>query len=508
VPNTIPGDRVKAALVKVHKNHLEARLEEVVEASPLRIAARCKHFGVCGGCTWQNLAYADQLKFKEQIVRETLEHLGGFSKEALEKVMRPVLGCNDPWFYRNKMELSFDEGEPKSVFPARKGNDASSERKRAHVATLHGCETMPTREASGWGLLKVGLHPRNHRYEVFDMEECFLQSDVLSEIAATMRAFAREHKLTVFKGTTEKGLLRSLMVREGKHTGERMLHLITSAEPFPQLDAFCEAFTSEQWRGRIHSLIWTRFVPEKGRRTRQETEVLWGQPVIHEELRLPSGKGETPSLRSGVVLRFEISAESFFQPNTQQAEVLYGQVLELAELSGTEVVYDLYCGTGTIGLFCAHRAKQVVGIEVVKEAVENGRMNAKRNGLSNVEFFVADVGELVRKGTDAPEPHDTHTNRVIPTRHSPEFALASARLRFGLPNVVIADPPRAGLSPLVPAAIVSLQPAKVVYVSCNPTTLARDLRTFEGLGYRLKIVQPVDMFPQTYHIENVALLER
>lgn len=531
VPNTIPGDRVKAALVKMRKNHLEARLECVVEASPLRITPRCRHFGVCGGCTWQNLAYADQLKFKEQIVRETLQHLGGFSAETLERVMRPVLGCRDPWYYRNKMELSFDQHAP----PA-EGRLFLSETDRKVCSDSE--VRFRFRAAAGWPV-KVGLHPRNHRYEVFDMEECFLQSEVLAQIAATMREFVSEHQLTVFKGSTGKGLLRSLIVREGKYTGERMAHLVTSGEPFPQVEAFREVFISSKWQGKsppslarrseakalersdplsapisnlnikpisaitqghsasapcliaqtslpkskqnmndsarkIHSLIWTRLIPEKGHRTRQETQVLWGQPVIHEELHLENGS----------CLRFEISAESFFQPNTRQAEVLYGQVIELAHLSGHELVYDLYCGTGTIGLFCAHRAKQVIGIESVAEAVKNARRNAEQNGVSNIEFFVGDVVKL-KEGR----------LQWLPRSAPP------------LPDIVIVDPPRAGLAPSVPSAIANLHPKKIVYASCNPATLARDLKEFTRLGYLLQTVQPVDLFPHTTHIENVALLK-
>ncbi|MDP2624578.1 MAG: 23S rRNA (uracil(1939)-C(5))-methyltransferase RlmD, partial [Candidatus Peregrinibacteria bacterium] len=395
----------------------------------LRVTARCKHFNFCGGCTWQSLAYEDQLKFKEGIVRETLNHLGGFPEDVVERVMRPIIGISDPWYYRNKMELSFglsDEGE-----------------------------------------LKLGFHLPKRRYDVLNVEECFLQSATVAELVGAVRRFAIAEGLTVFHGKRNEGLLKNLIIREGKNTGELMVNLETSMDEFKAIERFATLLTAGVWKGRINSLIWTRVKQERGTKTQREHQVLSGEAVINEEMHLETGRR----------LRFEISPDAFFQPNTKQGEVLYATALELAGLTGEEVVYDLYCGTGTIGLFCAHKAKQIYGFEVVKNAIVNARENATRNGIKNAEFEVADVKKLVKQKWSIPKP-----------------------------DVVIVDPPRAGLEGDVCEPISKLGAQKIVYVSCNPATLARDLQLLTQLGYRLELVQPVDMFPQTYHIENVALL--
>jgi 23S rRNA (uracil1939-C5)-methyltransferase len=433
VPNVVPGDRIKAALTKIKSSHLEASVVEIVEPSPDRIEPRCQHFSVCGGCTWQQLGYEDQLKYKESIVGETMAHLGGFSKEDVSQMMRPIIGCKDPWFYRNKMELSFgvdDEGQ-----------------------------------------IELGFHKPKRRYDVFDLKACFLQSELVAELVQLVITFAREEGLGVFNNKTQDGLLRNLVIREGKNTGEVMVNLVTSINSWPGYKKFKALFETDEWKNRITSLIWTTVIQTPGVPTWSEGQTLLGADVIYEEMALETGER----------LRFEISPKAFFQPNTKQAEILYGQVIELADLNGDEVVYDLYCGTGTIGLFCAHKSKQVYGIEVSQQAVENARENARRNGIKNAEFVIGDVGKVVGKtvGTVTPPP----------------------------PDVVIVDPPRSGLVGDVPKQVADLGAQKIIYVSCNPTTLARDLKIFTNeLGYTVQSVQPVDMFPQTYHIENVALL--
>jgi 23S rRNA (uracil1939-C5)-methyltransferase len=293
----------------------------------------------------------------------------------------------------------------------------------------------------------------------------------VAELVQLVITFAREEGLGVFNNKTQDGLLRNLVIREGKNTGEVMVNLVTSINSWPGYKKFKALFETDEWKNRITSLIWTTVIQTPGVPTWSEGQTLLGADVIYEEMALETGER----------LRFEISPKAFFQPNTKQAEILYGQVIELADLNGDEVVYDLYCGTGTIGLFCAHKSKQVYGIEISQQAVENARENARRNGIKNAEFVIGDVGKVVGKtvGTVTPPP----------------------------PDVVIVDPPRSGLVGDVPKQVADLGAQKIVYVSCNPTTLARDLKIFTNeLGYTVQSVQPVDMFPQTYHIENVALL--
>lgn len=430
VPNTLPGDHVQATLLKIKKNRLEGRVEKLVKPSELRIPPRCPHFEQCGGCVWQNLAYENQLTFKENQVREAFIHLGGFSEAEMDGVMKPILGCEDPWAYRNKMEFSF-------------GRSADDE-------------------------VMLGLHlPRMH-HDVFDLEECHLFSPIAAEVVKVIRDFAKKEDLKVFDDRNQEGLLRNLVIREGKNTGEIMVNLITSPNSFPQVDRFKALFDTDEWKDRVSSLIWTTIMQQRGTPTWREAKTLIGNDTIFEELRLETGH----------TLRFEISAEAFFQTNTRQAEILYAKAMECAGLTGEEVVYDLYCGTGTIGLFCAHKAKKVVGIERSKAAIENARENATCNKITNAEFFVGDVSKVM------------------------------AEQQLSSPDVVIVDPPRSGLEGDVPQQVLDLEAQKIVYVSCNPSTLARDVRFFVDHGYTLKIDQPVDMFPHTYHIENVALLSR
>lgn len=421
VNDTVPGDTVEASLTKIKPKMMEARLTRIVEPSPMRVKPRCPHFKECGGCAWQFLPYEKQLEFKESQVRETLQHLGGFSGEEV----RPILGCAEPWNYRNKMEFSFG--------------------------------------MSAEGQLMLGLHLPERRYDVFDLKECLLCTPVAAEIVARALEWGQRQKLTVFDNHHEDGLLRNLVIREGKNTGELMVNLVTSENSFPCVESFRELLQGDE---RITSLVWTTVMQRRGTPTWRETKILSGRGAIFEKMRL----------ESGAELKFEIAPDAFFQPNTFQAEQLYAEALRAAQLTGQETVYDLYCGTGTIGLFCAHRAARVVGIEINKNAIFNARENAERNNIKNAEFFVGDTAKTL------------------------------AEQNLSSPDVIIVDPPRAGLEGDTPEQIAALGAKRIVYVSCNPATLTRDAKTLTQHGYKLEYVQPVDMFPHTYHIENVALL--
>ncbi len=422
VPNVAPGDTVKVRLGKIKSRYAEGKLVEVVDPSPKRIQPRCKHFDTCGGCVWQFLSYEEQLKVKEQQVRDSVERLANLDGA----LVQPILPSEDPWFYRNKMEFSFGPGAENSAM--------------------------------------LGFYPPGYHFEVFDLEECFLQADWTAEIVKKVRDFVNEHKIPIYHSDTHEGLLKNLIVREGKNTGEIMLILVTSTGVFEHRDAFVELFKNDP---RITSIYWTTVYQVPGQPTWREGQLLWGKPTLSEILRLENGQE----------LRFEILPDAFFQTNTHQAERLYSETLKCADIQEQEVVYDLYCGTGTLGLFCAHKAKAVYGIEVNEAAVESARENAQLNKIGNASFFLGSVEERLKSLTEKPD-------------------------------VILVDPPRAGLGERVIEDCVAFGAKRIVYVSCNPTTLARDLKFFAQQNYQTKLVQPVDMFPQTHHIECVTLLEK
>lgn len=420
VEDVAPGDTVRARMRKVKSGYGEAEVLEVTRPSPQRIEARCPHFSVCGGCKWQFLPYEEQLSVKEQQVRDSVERLGGLSPE----LVRPIIGNESPWYYRNKMELSFGPGPDDTVM--------------------------------------LGFYPPGYHYEVFDLNTCYLQSELLVEIVKKVREFVNEYKIPYHHADTHEGLLKSLTIREGKNTGEVMVILTTSTSIFDYVEEFKALFANDP---RITSLYWNSVYQVQGQPTWTEENLLLGKESLTEVLLLEDGRR----------LEFDILPQAFFQTNTLQAQKLYTKVMEAAELSGEETVFDLYCGTGTIGLFCAHKAKEVVGIEINESAVESARSNARRNGITNVSFNLGSV----------------------------ESRLASLTQK---PDVVIVDPPRAGLGEKVVETTAAFGATKIVYVSCNPTTMARDLKQFATLGYTTTSVQPVDMFPQTHHVECVAVL--
>lgn len=420
VEDACPGDEALVRIHKVRSRYAEASVVKVVTPSPQRVTPRCPHFSVCGGCQWQFLSYEDQLKVKEQHVRDSISRLGGLSPD----LVQPIVASATPWYYRNKMELSFGPGPDGSTL--------------------------------------LGFYPPGYHYEVFDLETCFLQSELMVEMVEKVRAFVNEKKIPFYHSNTHEGVLKSLTIREGKNTGEAMIILTTSTSIFEHVEGFKALFEGDP---RISSVYWNSVYQVEGQPTWMEQNLLLGKASLTEALVLENGHR----------LEFDILPQAFFQTNTMQAQVLYSKVLEVAALSGVETVFDLYCGTGTIGLFCAHKAKEVVSVELNESAVENARGNAQRNGIQNVIFYLGSVEER----------------------------LASLSQK---PDVVIVDPPRAGLGERVVATCAKFAAPKIVYVSCNPTTLARDLRQFAELGYETTSVHPVDMFPQTHHVECVAVL--
>ncbi len=427
----VPGDRVRALVRKKQRNFAEASLEEVLEPSPSRVEPRCRYFGVCGGCRWQNAEYSLQLEFKREQVGDLLRRIGGFS----DAQVRPTLESPEPYFYRNKMEFTFGSSRWLMAEEIAAGGEADRE-------------------------FALGLHVPKRFDKILDLHECHLQSELSVRIVNWTRNWTRSQGWSPYDTRANRGFLRNLVIRQGRRTGETMVNLVTGAGPFDRLEAFRDAIVAEfpEITTVVHSL-------NPGR-----------SPVAAGSERVLHGSGTITERISG--LTFRVAPTTFFQPNTLQAERLYAVVRELAEARPGETLLDVFCGIGCIGLTMAREAAFVVGVEQQAEAVEEARRNASANGIENAAFYARDA-----EGAFDPEILERH----------------------GRPSVVVVDPPRVGLAPALCQALLAASPARIVYVSCNPATQARDLAVLSE-GYEVAAVQPVDMFPQTYHVENVVLL--
>jgi 23S rRNA (uracil1939-C5)-methyltransferase len=416
----IPGDVIRARITKRKKSYAEAQALEVVEPSPLRIEPKCSHFGQCGGCRWQDVPYEVQLEFKALHVRGNLEHLGGFSDPPVEE----IIGSREVYFYRNKMEFSF--------YP----DDAG---------------------------MVLGLHEFGSYHRIFDLEECFLQSELSNRIVEYSRRRARELNLPAYHSSEHTGFLRFLAIREGKNTQEVMVNLITSGESHDGLAQFHDSLGKEfpEVTSLVQNVNPTRANIATGLFERR----IAGSEKITEKLE---------------PYTFEISANSFFQTNTSQAARLFSAAIDLCDLQGGERVLDLYSGTGSLSIFASRCADSVTGIEISESAVRDAERNCALNGISNCRFLGGDAvkayGKLITSGENY--------------------------------HLVIADPPRAGLHPKIVKYLLQESPAKIVYVSCNPATLARDVKLLCRERYKLERVQPIDMFPHTSHIETVVKLTK
>ncbi len=415
VRDAVPGDRVRAVVTKRKRAYAEARAVEVLEPSADRVAPLADH----PGAPWQVLPYERQLAVKAEQVEDALRRIGrldGFE-------MEPIVPAVEQWRYRNKLEYSF-------------GTDAA-------------------------GGLVCGFHAPGSWERIVPIDDCLLASERSNAARHAALDWCRAQGLQAYDRRAGTGLLRNLVVREGRRTGDVQVRLVTSPEDV-DLDGFPEALG-------VDSVMWTRAAGVGETTVGGESEVLYGTNAIDEELSV-----------AGSDLRFRISADAFFQTNTEMAEHLYGTAVEFAALRGWERVYDLFCGIGTIGLALAPRAGEVWGLEIVEDAIADAIANARRNEIENARFFAGDVRLAMRELVE----------------------------RASRPDVLVVDPPRAGLSAKIVRRIVEAAPKRIVYVSCNPTTLAPNAAQLVEAGWALRRVRPVDMFPQTPHIECVALLER
>lgn len=434
VPFTLPGEQAKALLLRKRGGIYSALLEEVEAPSSERIAPKCIHFGTCGGCRWQHLPYERQLAQKETAIRHA------FARLLTHKVVvKPIVPCDPPWQYRNKMEFTFS-------------NDAAGNR-------------------------YLGLVMDSSRGKVINLSVCHLVNPWFVDALTAVRKWWEESGLMAYRPSHDAGSLRTLTLREGMRTGDRMAILTVSGNPDfalkrPQLDSFAATLRhAVEPQGhslalflRIHQIV-------KGSPTNFYEMQLYGPDFIKEELHVGSAS-----------LKFKISPGAFFQPNTLQAERLYSLALQQADIPKGSVVYDLYCGTGTLGIAASQLASQVIGIELSLESSLDAKTNAQMNGCTNVTILpgsVPDVLEKIRNEKSHP-----------------------------LPDVVIVDPPRAGLGPDALRHLIELFPPKILYVSCNPFTQSADIQVLSEAGYRLVLIQPVDQFPHTPHVENIAILVR
>ena len=428
VEGVVPGDVVRVQVSKKKANFMEGYVREVVTPSPLRVQAPCPHFGLCGGCQWQMLPYTLQLQAKEEQVYSQLNHIGGV--QALTE--HHILGASPTLAYRNKLEFTFSP--------------------RGWVTTPSETQDTPLPPA-------LGFHIPRKFDRVLNIEQCLLQPTLSNEIRNAIREYTIAHRLSFYNVKTQEGLLRNLLIRITS-TQQIMLLLVVREEQ-PEVIHLLEYIKASF--PQITSLLWA--VNPKGNDSLYDLDIrcFSGTTVLIEQL------GD---------LSFEIGAKSFYQTNSKQALTLYHAVSEMANLHGNETVYDLYTGTGTIALYLARKAKRVVGIETVPEAIDDAKRNAARNKIENADFVVGDVLDIL----------------------SPAFVQA-----HGKPDVLVTDPPRAGMHPKVVAFLQELLPPRIVYVSCNPSTQARDLALLKE-QYRVLALQPVDMFPHTKHVENIALL--
>lgn len=436
VPYVVPGDVVDLQVKRKKNHYAEAVAVKFHEYSPVRAVPFCQHYGICGGCKWQCLPYTEQIKYKQKQVTDNLTRIG---KIELPEIS-PIMGSEKTEFYRNKLEFTFSN--KRWLTEEEVKEDVKYDQMNA-----------------------VGFHIPGAFDKVLAIEKCWLQDDISNQIRNAIRDYAYEHNYSFFNLRSQEGMLRNLMIRTSS-TGELMVLLQCKIVEESEMDLMKQllAFVAERFP-QITSLLYV--VNNKCNDTINDLEVMVfkGNDHIFEEM-----EG----------LRFKIGAKSFYQTNSGQAYNLYKVARNFAGLTGKELVYDLYTGTGTIANFVSRQAKKVIGIEYVPEAIEDAKVNSAINGIDNTLFYAGDMKDIL-------------TQKFI-NQH-------------GRPDVIITDPPRAGMHNDVINTILFAEPQRIVYVSCNPATQARDLSLLDA-KYKVMAVQPVDMFPHTHHVENVVLLEK
>ena len=443
IKDAVVGDTVEAKIIKSKKNYAYARVEKVVTPSPFRVEPPCKSHRQCGGCQIQALSYDRQLAFKQDKVRNNLLRIGGFSEAEVDRVMEPVVGMENPLRYRNKAQYPFGtdkQGNPITGFYA------------------------------------------GRTHSIIPNTECYLGREENREILQTILDYMKEYHVNAYDEETGKGLIRHALIRTGFYTGEIMVCLVINYKGkqesyLPRQDKLLEKLALIKGMTSVSVSINTE-------RTNvimgKEIHTIWGSDTITDKIRVrDTGKEDMPY--TGEELTFSISPLSFYQVNPMQTEKLYSLALEYAGLTGKESVWDLYCGIGTISLFMALRAKEVYGVEIIPQAIDDARQNAARNHIANAEFFVGKAEEVLPAVYEKEESH---------------------------PDVIVVDPPRKGCDEKCLDTMLKMAPSRIVYVSCDSATLARDLKLLCAGGYRLERVRPVDQFAHTVHVETICLLSK
>lgn len=420
VPYGLPGESAIVKVIKVKKNFGFGKLVEITKENSERVRPPCNVYYKCGGCQLQHMSYDMQLEMKQKQVQNALRKIARIG----DVPVHPTIGMEDPWRYRNKVQI-----------PVGSKN----------------------------GELITGFYRKRSHDIIEDMERCIITEEVNDRMVEAVREIANRLGIPAYNEEEHSGILRHIMVRSGQVTKETMIVLITRTEKIPHINTLIKEVT--ETNPHIKSIVQSINSDRTNVILGKKTKVLWGEEHIYDEI-------------GGI--RFAISGKSFYQVNPTQTKKLYEKALEYADLTGNETVVDAYCGIGTISLFLAKKAKKVYGVEVVPEAIEDAKENAKLNHIENAEFFVGQA------------------EKVMPWWQAQGLK----------PDVIVVDPPRKGCDEALLKAILEMKPTRIVYVSCNPSTLARDLRILEDGGYGTKQVQPVDMFPQTTHVECVALMSR
>ena len=445
IPYVVPGDVADIKIIKKKKRYAEGRAVAIRQYSTKRATPQCPHFGTCGGCRWQNLIYAEQLAAKQQQVRDNLERLGHIDCQG----MQPICGSDDIFYYRNKLEFTFST-KAWHELPPQKDADADGNVDVGAVSIPDGA---------------LGFHIPTLFDKVLNIEHCALQPDLSNQIRLSVRDYALSHQLPYYDIRNHTGCLRNLIIRNSS-TGEWMVVLVI-AERYPGWEGLLEHLRDNF--PQITSLQYIFNDKMNDSYADLPSTTFTGSDHITEEM---EGYNGAPSLH------FTIRPQTFYQTNSRQAQRLYSYVAQFAELTPDDLVYDLYTGTGTIALFLSHLCRHVVGIEYVEDSIVAARENACQNHIHNTEFYAGDMAQVL----------------------TPDFVSA-----HGQPDVVVTDPPRAGMHEKVVEQLLAMQPRKIVYVSCNPATQARDLALL-ACKYRVSRIQPVDMFPHTQHVENIAEL--